>query len=62
MVGRGWGRSLGNIWMETRRDGKGVAIGVEHWRTERLRALVTGLLGSWKAEGFGDGFIGELEG
>ena len=28
--GGGW--SLGNIWMKTRRDGKGVAIGVEYWR------------------------------
>ena len=35
-----WGGSrLDNIWMETRRDGKGVAIGVEHWRAGRLRAL-----------------------
>ena len=42
LSGRGERWSLGNISMDTRRDGKGVAIGVEHWRAVRLRALGAG--------------------
>ena len=43
---REWSGVGHEVWaifsMETPRDGKGVAIGVEPWRAGRLRALGTG--------------------
>ena len=45
--------------MEKLTDGKGVAIGVEHWRAGRLRALGTGSVESYMR---GSGMIGEREG